>query len=141
MRFFDAEKLADKARASIGEFCSEECKSYCCRCGNLPISKEESAVFDKKILTIFESKYLLNLKSPGCPHLENFKCKIHSNPLRPLACREFPLFLRENTVFLSHRCLAVKKGLLYPYIKKFQAQGFEIIESDPFYDSDFYSKI
>lgn len=139
MRFFDAEKLAEKARQSIGKFCAEECRAYCCRTGNLTISKEESAVFDHQILTKTDKGFLTNLKSPGCPHLEKFKCRIYQNPLRPLACREFPLFIRGNTVLLSHRCLAVKTGLFYPYIKQFQANGIRVIESDQMYDSEFYT--
>ena len=141
MRCFDAEKLAEKARKSIGKFCSEECKAYCCRCGNLPISKEESELFDKKTLAKSGNGYTFCLQSQGCPHLKDFKCKIHSNPLKPLACREFPLFIRNNTVLLSHRCLAVKTGLFYPYIKEFQTNGIRVIESDQIYDSDFYAKI
>jgi len=141
MRLFDAEKLAEKARESIEKFCSEECKAYCCRTGNLSISKEESAVFDKNSIVKTDKGYLLNLKSPGCQHLENFKCRIHPNPLRPLVCREFPLFIRGNTVLLSHRCLAVKTGKFYPYIKQFQANGLRVIESDQMYDSEFYNII
>jgi len=148
----DAEKIAEKARKSISKFCMEECKSYCCRKGYLVLaSSEVDAVTQNTAEKLKEngilakisknkySLYLGNYDNP-CPSLREFKCIIHRSKNRPLACRQFPIFVEGETVKFSNRCLAVKQGLFYPYIKKLKAMNYKIIESDPFYDSGFLYK-
>jgi Fe-S-cluster containining protein len=143
----DAEKIADKARNAIGKFCMEECKAYCCRKGYLNMGPESVDIItqgkreeleEKKLLVkIDEGNYSLfmgNYDQP-CPSLkEDFRCMIHKNPKRPKACKEFPVFIRDNTLHLSSRCLAVKQGLLYPYIKKILSMGYKLSENHSYSD-------
>jgi Fe-S-cluster containining protein len=142
----DAEKIADKARKAIGKFCMEECKAYCCRKGYLNFGPESVDIIcqgrkdeleEKKTLAKIKdgkySLYLGNYDQP-CPSLKDYKCMIHKNPKRPLACKQFPVFLEGRTLRLSSRCLAVKQGLLYPYIKKILSLGYTISENHSYSD-------
>jgi len=71
-----------------------------------------------------------------CPSLKDFKCIIHKNPKRPLTCRQFPIFIDGNMIKLSPRCLAVKQGLIYPYISQLLKLGMKLSEENPFSDLD-----
>lgn len=139
----NVEKLANKARNSIGRYCFEECQAFCCQKGYLALSKEEMILIvkDKKIKLeknnglkkTDKNNFVLDLGNPlHCPNLKNFKCTIHKNPHRPKGCKEFPLFIintnTEKNIRLDFRCPAVKKGMFYPYIHKFKKLGFRIIE-------------
>ena len=148
--FMDAESIAQRARKSISDFCHEECKSYCCRKGYLVMDAKEAGLLTGDRVSEFEadstlkktkdgrySLFLGSLSKP-CPRLKDYKCTIHSNPGRPSACRKFPVFVEGNKVRLSHRCLAVKNGRFYPFIKEWMAIGCSVQESDPMYDSEFY---
>ncbi|MBD3313661.1 hypothetical protein GF345_04425 [Candidatus Woesearchaeota archaeon] len=148
----EAEKIAVKARKSISSFCYEECRSYCCRKGYLIINGFEADLLTDRMADEFESRGMLKKLENGnyslflgsndgpCPQLNEFKCSIHMNPKRPRACRDFPVFVdHENkTVRLSHRCLAVKQGMFYAFVKQWMAIDYRVTESDPFYDADRY---
>ena len=146
----DVEKIAKKARKSISKFCSEECRSYCCRKGYLVLTSSQADLVtqkkkkdyeDKKLLKgIKEGRYSLYIgnKDFPCPSLKDFKCLIHRNRNRPDACKQFPIFVHGNTIKLSSRCPAVIGNLFYPYIKKFIAAGCKIVESTQLYDADIY---
>jgi len=146
----DAEKIARKARKSIGNYCIAECKAYCCRKGYLVMNKLEAELVTNKKLIDFEKsgnikhmadgKYSLNLDfhDVSCPSLKDFKCTIHKKLTRPSACKDFPLFLNGFTLRLSSRCPAVRAGLLYPYIRRLLLLGYKLQEGDSFVDSDFY---
>lgn len=130
----EAENIAKKARKSISQFCFEECNAYCCRKGYLLLTKKElDLVAGKKQIKIQlqkDNKYSLFL-GDTCPSLQgNFKCKIHRNRNRPQACKEFPIFIYEKNIILSGRCLAVKQGKFYPYIKQWLKLGYKIHETD-----------
>jgi Fe-S-cluster containining protein len=142
----DAEKIADRARNAIGKFCMEECKAYCCRKGYLNMGPESVDIItqgkraelenNKTLTKINDNNYSLflgNYNQP-CPSLKDFRCAIHKNPKRPEACRQFPVFIRGKTLSLSSRCLAVKQGLLYPYIKKILSLGYTLSENHPYSD-------
>lgn len=124
-----AEKLAIKARSSLSKYCSSECKAYCCRKGYLLLKPKELKVMNinrKDLFAEVEEGLLFNLESK-CPNLNNSKCKIHKNPERPKACKEFPLFIWEDkTVMVSYKCPAAKENLLYPYLAKFKTMGYKI---------------
>ena len=139
----NAEKIAEQARRSISRFCVEDCMAYCCRKGYLVMSSKESDIvtagmtkyFDKQILKqLANGKWSLFLGNPDlpCPSLKEGMCVIHKNPERPLACRQFPLFLEGNTIKLSPRCLAVKQGVFYPYIKKLMVLGYKLAKNSEF---------
>ncbi len=143
----DAEKLAMKARDSLSSYCYLECSAYCCRRGYLLLSASEvklmqnTNIKDLKIIPVktkFErKKYIFNLglkrngcKQNGCPNLLDYKCTIHKNPLRPKACKEFPLFIWKNkTILVTDECPAVKENKLYPFLAEFKMRGYTIIYS------------
>lgn len=135
----DAKKLAEKARSSLGRYCSEECHAYCCQKGYLNLTEDElELVLSKKkerflsselISKTGDKKFSLYMgeKNLPCPSLKDYKCVIHKNDKRPLACKEFPLFIWENKVIhISARCPAVREGKLYPYLVKFKLLGYKI---------------
>jgi Fe-S-cluster containining protein len=140
-----AQKLAVKARNSIGKYCYSECNAYCCRKGFILLKTKEARLLSGRnnkglnelkesgILTKTEKgKYVLDLseKETGCPQLKESKCTIHKDPDRPTACKEFPLFVwkkkGKKIIHLSGRCPAITSGILYPYIAKFKGMGFGI---------------
>jgi Fe-S-cluster containining protein len=147
-----AENIAVKARKAISSFCFEECRSYCCRKGYLVLNGWEADLITDNMVSkhlnggsikkISEDKYsfFLGVTDQPCPQLKDFKCRIHKNPGRPLACRQFPVFVDDasKTVKLSHRCLAVKQGKFYAFEKQWAKQGYKVIESAPLLDSEFY---
>ena len=147
----NTEQIAQKARKSISNFCSDECKSYCCRKGYLVLNKKETKLILETILKnskdinaikkINSEKYSLFLgdETKPCPGLLDFKCTIHKKRNRPLACKQYPIFVNENKVSLSHRCLAVKKGLFYPFINQWKKLGCNVEETNSCFDSDFYN--
>lgn len=145
-----AEKLAVKARESISKYCFTECGAYCCRKGYLPMTAkqakavgglEKEELIKKDILTKVEGgSYVLDLwgDTQGCPRLVGFKCGIHKSPDRPLACKEFPIFVwGKKTIRVSRRCPAVKEELLYPYLAKFKLMGYELSFGSENADNDF----
>ncbi len=147
------ELIAEKARKSISSFCFNECRSYCCRKGYLVLDKEEAGLLAGESQEELERKgRLKRLRSGGyslflgekdapCPMLKGFKCRVHDNPKRPAACRNFPVFIDRNTktVRLSHRCLAVRERKLYAFETEWIAAGWRVIESDPFYDIELFN--
>jgi len=127
-----AESLAVSARESISSYCYNECLAYCCRKGFLLLSEKEADLLrlDIKDLVIMpiDKRYIFNL-GKGCPNLIGYKCIIHKDPERPKACKEFPLFVFENTIIVTDDCPAVKQNMLYPYLAEFKMMGYEIIYS------------
>ncbi|HZX44598.1 MAG TPA: YkgJ family cysteine cluster protein [Candidatus Nanoarchaeia archaeon] len=147
----EIETLAKEARNSIGEFCMEECKSYCCRKGYLSLSKKEAALLSdnridewvkKRLLHKLGKKYSFFLGSEQfpCPKLKDFKCTVHKDPNRPKACQNYPIFIKGNKIRLSSRCLAVNADKLYPYISQFLKLGYKIEHSYSLEDADIYEK-
>jgi Fe-S-cluster containining protein len=139
-----AETLAIAARKSISNYCYSECMAYCCRRGYLLLSAEEVGLMrninieDLKIMPIRieiandAKRYIFNLgaKSFGCPNLTDYKCVIHANPLRPKACKEYPLFIwKDKTIVITDECPAVKENQLYAYLSEFKALGYKLIYS------------
>ena len=135
------DRIANKARKSISNFCINECKSYCCRKGYLILtekqkqkvvgSKEEQ--YKDQIKQIDKNKFSLFMgkSDKSCPSLnKDFKCNIYNSKLRPKACHDFPLFInkRDKKALFSPRCLAVHMGLLYKFSKQLQLKGYKITE-------------
>lgn len=130
------ERLASKARNSISEYCFNECHAYCCRKGYLLLTPKEADLLSdhqkkemvvQKILTVIRGgKYVLDLGLHGCPQLRAYKCCVHKNSGRSLACKEFPLFISGHNIRLSRRCPAVRENILYPYLAKFKLLGYNI---------------
>jgi len=137
-----AEKIAKAARKSISRFCFEDCKAYCCRKGYLNLAPgnielvtqgRRKELEDKNIISkLSEFNYSLYLGNHDvyCPSLKDNKCIIHKSSKRPLACKNFPLFLEGSNLRLSNRCLAVKNGLLFPYIHKLIKLGYKLLKTD-----------
>ena len=134
-----AEEIANKARDALSEYCINECSAYCCRKGYLILSKKEMELItnDKEnllrsegfIRPLLGGKYsvILGNSLGGCPSLKDSKCTIHKNSERPLACKEFPIFISGKQVRISKRCFGAKTGLLYPYIRELISLGYEIV--------------
>jgi len=147
----DIERLANKARRSISQFCIEECKSYCCRNGHLVLTMDEVELVVKKVRLTPEKMPVLKPLDNGkfslyignhddaCPSLKDYKCIVHKNKKRPLVCQQFPLFIHDMVLLLSSRCSAVKAGLFYPFEKKFMALGYKIRHSESLDTSEFYN--
>lgn len=143
-----AEELALNARKSLSNYCYSECMAYCCRRGYLLLSVEEvglmrnTRIEDLKIMPIRSKndpkRYIFNLgsKGLGCPNLSQYKCVIHTNPARPKACREYPLFIwKHNTIVITDECPAVKENRLYPFLAEFKQMGYKLVyTSDIKYD-------
>ena len=127
-----------RARNGLGSFCRDECRAYCCRRGFLVLTEKQLPVVLGKsmhdVKKTKDGKYSHDQRR-GCPSLSrDFTCSIHNSRLRPKVCREFPLFLHGNIVIASEACLGVRAGLLYPYLKRLQMLGYEIVYSSPFSD-------
>ena len=131
-----AEEIAEKARRSISNFCSEECKAYCRRKSYLVLTGEEvdlvapgvrTRLEDKKIVMKMEENYFLNLRN-GCPCLKDNLCIIHNNSKRPAVCKQFPIFIKDKNIRFSPVCLAVKMDLFYPYVHEFLKLGYNIAQ-------------
>jgi len=144
----DMQQIAKQARASISKYCIEECKAYCCRKGYLVMSKKEADLVTNKQTDFFlekglikqlqDGRYSFDLHNVGCycPSLIDYKCTIHRKKNRPLACKEFPLFIDGNLIKLSVRCPAVREGLLYPYIVKLLKNGMKLAKTNAYADLD-----
>ncbi len=137
------QEIIDKARDSLSEFCSSECKAYCCRSSYLVIKKYHFDLLSKKQLDfLYDNNLLIPLEdntfsinmSKDCPFLKDFKCSIYQK--RPQMCKDFPIFSKGKIVVLSKRCLAVQQNKLYPFVKELLDLGCRIIESDA--DPDIY---
>ncbi len=134
----EAETIAKKARSSIGKFCFEECKAYCCRKGYLVLTETElKATAGKRLKEMDENGGVKKLDNGrfslyigdsrvGCPSLKDNKCVIHTSRNRSMICRNFPITLDGKKIFLSQRCLAVRMGMLFPYIKKLTMMGYTV---------------
>ena len=141
-----AEKIANKARKSISKFCFEECMAYCCRKGYLVLTKYEvnkvtqgrkKELEKLELLTkLKDGNYSLNMGTPNfpCPSLQGYKCLVHKSLKRSKTCGDFPIFIQDDYVKLSPRCLAVKQDLFYSYIKQWLALGIKIKKDDPLAD-------
>lgn len=148
------ERLANKARKSISEYCMEECKAHCCRSGFLILKgREINKVTQKRKKELMQAnmlkelknrEYSLTMSKVGCPSLNAYKCIIHKSKNRPAICREFPIIIRGNTAMFSERCPAVRENRLYYYEKRFRQLGLEVIRGadlDLLIDSTLYQPI
>jgi Fe-S-cluster containining protein len=117
----DIHTLVDQARDSLSSFCSTTCKAKCCQRGKLIIASHNQfpdAVKRDDGLCEVDLTH-------GCPHLINHRCAIY--PLRPICCKEFPVYLRYKKILISSWCMGQQQGLLDSYIKQFKQQGYEVV--------------
>lgn len=141
----DAQTAIDDAWESIGEFCCEECKAYCCRKGYLVLSRAQARLIVGDVGPHLESigalkrldgdrfSLFMGRSDAPCPGLNqaDFRCRVHDDPDRPSTCRDFPIFIIGKTVRFSHRCLAVRQGKFYALEKELIALGYSLVEYDP----------
>ncbi len=145
------EDIANKARNSIGTFCSEECQAYCCRKGYLVMKPDQVNVVTHGNNKVLETEGLLkelptgnfslhmSKREQGCTSLDNNnKCNIYNNTKRPKTCHDFPIFIRKKQIFFSPRCLAVKQRKFYIYEKEFLNLGYTIVAENPFIVAEIY---
>ncbi len=137
----EIERLANKSRADLSDYCVNECHAYCCRKGYLIVSEPEMILMsnDKKDLLLKENslrelidgKFSLNFENKlgGCPALKDSKCLIHKNENRPQTCKDFPIFILGNKIKISNRCPAKKDNKFFKFVKEAQVLGYEIVEN------------
>lgn len=139
----NAEQIAEKARKSIGKYCIEECKAYCCRKGYLVLEENEVDTITqgkrkeleekgrlKKIKDGRYSLYMGNSEFPCPSQGKDNKCMIYKK--RTQTCKDFPVFIEGKDIRLSPRCLAVRNGKLYPYERMFIAAGYKLMKCDEY---------
>ena len=129
------ERIANKARKSISEFCLHECNAYCCRKGYLTFKqnsvkliscgREEEFLANGTLVETSTGNFAFNLNIEGCPCLKDSRCSVHKSKNRPSCCQTFPFFIQGNTFFLSSRCPAVKGNLFYPFVRKLLLLGYK----------------
>jgi len=136
----EIERLANKSRRAISDYCINECHSYCCRKGYLILSEEivDLMVGDRKAALIEEGslnelldgKFSLNFEkcAGGCPALKDFKCSIHKNSQRSNTCKDFPIFILGKKVKISNRCPAKKDNKFFKFEKEAKELGYEIVD-------------
>ena len=136
------EKIADAARNSLGDYCMNECKAYCCRKGFLVVTEDQAdtvtqgqtkqLISEKKLTPIEGGGLALDFGATGgCPSLKDFKCTIYTDKKRPKACGDFPVFIWKNEVVrLSTKCPAVRENKLYPYMDKIKKLGYKLSYSN-----------
>lgn len=145
----DPDAIANKARNSLSRFCMDECKSYCCRKGFLPVQPDELPIvlnhkdeqYKDLIKTQSDGSYRMYMgkQDKPCPSLDaNYQCEIFTHSKRPSVCHEFPLFLHptQKIGFASPRCLAVREQKLFPYIKQLEMQGYRFLHETEYADMD-----
>lgn len=151
----DAERIAQQARKSLSRYCVEECRSYCCRKGYLVLSEKEADLVSHGTAKLLEANgqlarmsngnLSLNIGINGCPSFKDDICSIYNSRNRPLACKQFPLFFEGKSILLSNRCLAVRNGMLYHYIKKLLSLGYVLREkkheANVLFDSDIHQVV
>ena len=121
--------IINQAFLEIRDYCSEECKAYCCRKGYLPLNQEEAKQFKGELRKLKDGTYNFFFKR-YCPHLKEFKCTNYKN--RPRACRSFPVYIKDKQIIFSSKCLAVKENLFYPCIKQLISLGYDVQEKEQF---------
>ena len=114
--------LVDEARDSLGDFCMNECKAYCCKKGTLPITIKELELFEEKNVSIVNGE--ISLLLPCVKLSKDNMCGVYET--RPKICKEFPIHQSKKILLISNRCLGVMQEKLYPYIKRLKEEGYEV---------------
>ncbi len=121
-------KLIREARSSITDYCIDECGADCCKTRIVPCCSEKDVRvllgLKDKSLEEFSFMYPKRLEKIGeiylvhqpCANLEENKCKIYNNGLRPVHCIDFPIrasYDEDGFPFVEYtaECKAVEKGL------------------------------
>ncbi len=147
------EKIAEEARDSIGDFCRDECKGYCCRKGYLVLTKEQVPIVtqgrqrkmikDELLMELDDGRFsmFMGKYDHPCPSLyvKNFRCTIYKD--RPQTCKDFPLFLVGKSIRLSPRCLAVKENKFYPYVAQLLKLGYKMEKWHPYSDMELQNTV
>lgn len=136
----EIQKLIDVTLKDIGDFCINECKSFCCRKGYLVLKNEEvDLVIGKykeelikrgELKEMSVGKFSLNLNNylGGCPQLKKLKCEIHEHENRPSTCKNFPIFILGNEIKISPRCTAKRENKFFEFIHEAEKRGYKIVE-------------
>ncbi len=130
------ERIVDRVRNGLGSYCMNVCRAKCCRKGKLFLhsSEEVYEVTRGTCLGLIKSKrlkkhkngiYELELKR-GCPSLtKDYKCSIYKSSFRPSLCKDFPVFMRGNRIFIATFCPACAE--LQKKLKGLKEEGYKII--------------
>ncbi len=138
----DINTLLDEARFSLTEYCTNVCKSGCCKKGKLLLqTKDEvdlvvgdSSEVKKAIeINVLEKQetgnFHYNLEKVGqCKNLcENGLCSVYKNPSRPVICHDYPLFKVGEYVITASNCMAVQNNILDSKLSEIKKLGFKVI--------------
>lgn len=128
MLLLDANSLLAEARSRIGPYCVKECRAFCCRNGQLPLTVKQKVFFSEKkkssFVLLHQEDFLL--LAPRCPFLKRNKCSIYAHELRPNACADYPLLHLGNTIIASSACPYVAKGCCDDIFAKLRELGFVV---------------
>ena len=118
------------ARNSLGPLCFGECAAKCCKRGKLLLEKNQVPIVAKQnpVVARQDGSYELSLEGEGCPNLlDNNKCGIFTDSLRPKMCDDYPLFRRGKFIFVASSCTGFARGDLAIYLVKLGELGFTIV--------------
>ncbi|MFC1697619.1 YkgJ family cysteine cluster protein [Nanoarchaeota archaeon] len=101
----------------LSKFC-DECNGYCCGSNifnlkeeqvklifdvddidNVPENDYKHPIFEKFEGDLYRTDYASNER---CPKWDEGLCKIYENPLRPDVCKEYPIFIENNSVYIMN---------------------------------------
>ena len=118
-------QLAQEARTSLSTFCSQTCKALCCKSGQLIVSETESILFPTTRTERPDGLYAIQI-APKCIHLNsNNQCSIYDS--RPKPCRDFPVYVRGETIVIAGWCQGQQAGLLQEFVIQFEKLGCKVV--------------
>jgi hypothetical protein len=133
----DIYRAATIARKGISNYCIHECHAYCCRKGHLTLNRKELAVIIQNKAKEYEDRIaeidpetirlFIGKNDSPCPCLsDNHMCNIHTHKGRPRICKDFPILIKNEIIFINKDCPAVQDNKLYAFISKVLKEGYDI---------------
>lgn len=133
------EDIKEWMQKSLSAYCLNKCNTICCDYEFIVGSESikfmrEAGMKLKPVATPAYGYFLFYQKPEGrCPFYDSNarRCSEHENPLRPRACREFPISLYENEkiVLLFETCelagMEVKESPLNELLEICKKHGFQ----------------
>ena len=131
------EDFVKKVRLMEADYCVSYCKARCCKKGKIFLSRKQAEKITRnkvvaymkmgKLLKRDVCNFELNLEK-GCPALsEDNKCRIHISVIRPEICREFPIFIRGEKVFVASFCPITSSKKFLDAVEFLKSKDVELI--------------
>jgi Fe-S-cluster containining protein len=118
----EIDSILDDARNALGPYCMTECNAYCCKKEAISLTDEEAKLFKGSTQLVEKEDFQILIANP-CPKLKDNKCTIYQR--RPSSCREFPIFKKENEIFLANMCPGIINKKIFLQTKKLVAFGYK----------------